>query len=330
MLVLALALTSVPVPFEGPLSDASCRLLSACCSLRVCLRRAWRWCKTPRAFSLRRRRSGSSQHSSWPSGIAKPPASIPSTAAPSKSGRGTQADATPTRVPSPGATAALGVSPTSKVVASAPRSVLTPPTSFSLRSEVAACERRRCELAALSALAAFSICENEATSAAAPAGSTPVSAAAEASLAARDAPPASAVVVSCEPCSVRPLSVAARVVRALASRGESSTAFTRLSTSDAAPPLASVPPLAFCSVVQREAPLMSAWYVTCASSVAWSPSPNARASLTLRIDAASSPSRLPQGTSPTVSLRLTRTNAPQLSNTSPCSARPPGDMRMIL
>ena len=157
MLVLALALTSVPVPFEGPLSDASCRLVSACCNLRVCLRRAWRWCKTPRAFSLRRRRSGSSQHSSWPSGIAKPPASIPSTAAPSKSGRGTQADATPTRVPSPGATAALGVSPTSKVVASAPRSVLTPPTSFSLRSEVAACERRRCELAALSALAAFSI-----------------------------------------------------------------------------------------------------------------------------------------------------------------------------
>ena len=40
--------------------------------------------------------------------------------APSKSGRGAQADETPTRVPSPGATAALGVSPTSKVVASAP------------------------------------------------------------------------------------------------------------------------------------------------------------------------------------------------------------------
>ena len=82
MSVLALALTSLPVPFVT--SDASCRLLSACCSLRVCLRRAWRWCSTPRALSLRRRRSGSSQHSSWPSGIANPPAGIPSTAAPSK------------------------------------------------------------------------------------------------------------------------------------------------------------------------------------------------------------------------------------------------------
>ena len=55
-------------------------------------------------------------------------------------------------------------------------------------SEVAACERRRRELAAPSALAAFSICEKDATSAAAPAGSTPVSVAADASLAARDAP----------------------------------------------------------------------------------------------------------------------------------------------
>ena len=82
MSVLALALTSLPVPFVT--SDASCRLLSACCSLRVCLRRAWRWCSTPRALSLRRRRSGSSQHSSWPSGIANPPAGIPSTAAPLK------------------------------------------------------------------------------------------------------------------------------------------------------------------------------------------------------------------------------------------------------
>eukprot|EP00964_Phaeocystis_antarctica_P097849 scaffold63919_cov55-Phaeocystis_antarctica.AAC.3 len=93
-----------------------------------------------------------------------------------------------------------------------------------------------------------------------------------------DAPPASAASVSCPPCSVRPLSVAARVASALASRGESSTAPTRLSTSDAAPPLAAVPPLASCSVVQRlpgfkpcvayEAPLMSAWYVACASNVA--------------------------------------------------------------
>ena len=83
-------------------------------------------------------------------------------------------------------------------------------------------------------------------------------------------------------------------------------------------PLVSVPPLESCSVAQREAPLMSAWYVACASSVAWSPSPNARASPTLRIDAASSASRLPQGTSPTVSVRLTRTYAPQLSKTSPC------------